>query len=70
MISNQEKINIIENKIAYFQEVYDANLINIANPDTITSESDYQMDRCIEIKNDLEVKINALFEEKRLLTIL
>lgn len=70
MINNLEKIKMIEYRLLNLQDVYQANLINISNPESITSESDYQIDECYKLKLDLELKIEALNKEKAALTVL
>lgn len=64
MLNNLEKIKVIEYRLSNIQDIYRANLINISNPDSITSESDYQLDYCYQLKLDLELKIEALEKEK------
>ena len=67
-INNEEKIKIINDKISQLYEVYQANLINIEKINDMGPEPDYGIEKCYEIKQNLEFKIEALEEEKQALT--
>lgn len=68
MISNEDRIKIINNKIYDLNAIYQANLINIEKIDEMGPEPDYGIDECYRIKTELELKIQALEEERASLT--
>jgi hypothetical protein len=67
-MNNIEKIEIINNKISRLNDIYQANLINIEKIDEMGPEPDYGIDECYKIKQNLELKMQALEQEKQALT--
>jgi hypothetical protein len=67
-MNNIEKIEIINNKISRLDDIYQANLINIEKIDEMGPEPDYGIDECYKIKQNLELKMQALEQEKQALT--
>jgi len=68
MISINEKIDILNQKIFKLQDIYEANEINIEKIDQMGPEPDYGIEECIRLKNELSLKIQALILEKQALT--
>ncbi len=68
MISINEKINIIDNRISRLKNIYDANEINIEKIEEMGPEPDYGIEECLKLKNELTAKMQALFLEKQALT--
>lgn len=68
MISINEKIDILNQKIFKLQDIYEANEINIEKIDQMGPEPDYGIEECLRLKNELSLKIQALILEKQALT--
>jgi hypothetical protein len=67
-MNSLDRLNIIENRIEKLVDIYEANQKDIEQINAGIGEPDYGLEECIKIKEDLELKIQALNMEKDLLS--